>query len=147
MNSTGGDYDIKPVHPAPFSLNLGTWSQYPVIAPLKNSCSSCILKSRGVGEITTDNDRMCRHCGKHFRPKNRIQHFCKDGCRTYFHRKKREALVPAMLAAYGMGYDHALDVLEKSGITRVIQAINQMGYIYDGKAWAMDPQKLGGDHA
>lgn len=141
MISTGGDYDLKPVQPALFVQNFGTWSQYPPVAPLKKCDRACILKSRGAGEITTVDDPLCLHCGKRFDPKNRIQRYCKDGCRTYAHRLKRQALVPAMAAAYGMSGDNALDVLEKSGITRVAAALQKLGYRYDGKQWKAESLK------
>jgi hypothetical protein len=135
MINTGGDYGQTPYPPALFVQDFGTWSQFRPVSPVEKCGAGCALKNRKVGEITRVNDPRCLHCGKRFDPKNRIQVFCKDGCRTYFHRLKRQALVPALAAAYGLGRDHALDVLEKSGITRVAAALQKLGYVYDGKRW------------
>jgi hypothetical protein len=135
MISTGGDYGQKLIQPALFGQDFGTWSQYRPVSRFENCGDRCGLKNRKVGEITRDNDRVCLHCGKRFHPKNRIQRYCKDGCRTYSHRLKRQALVPAMAVAYGMGENNALDVLEKSGVTRVAAALSKLGYVYDGKRW------------
>lgn len=136
MDCNLGEITSKILYPPALSLqNFGTWSQYPSASVLKKSAAVCTGKDGGVGEITKDNDRVCCHCGKHFTPRNRIQQFCKNGCRTYYHRKKRAALVSVMMSAYGMGLEHALDVLEKSGISRVINAISSMGYSYDGEVW------------
>jgi hypothetical protein len=85
--------------------------------------------------MTADDSGICPHCGRSFKISVHNKRFCKPGCRTTFHKNRREALVPAMAAAYGMGRDHALDVLEKSGVTRVAAALAKLGYVYDGKRW------------
>ena len=137
MNSLGEITSQKVYPPALLLQNLGTWSQLGSHSQHEKNCDGCILKSRAAGEMTADDSRFCPHCGKRFKPSVHNKRFCKPGCRTCYHKNRRNALVPAMNAAYGMGQDHALDVLEKSGVTRVILALGALGYVYDGKQWKL----------